>query len=171
MAKATGTGGCGCGQPVQERVEVLKGKVLGEGWKEIVEEILMKDAADQARAQVKAEKQSAQDDAVVVRIPMTVFVSFPQEDNRIVGDGVVGCVCTTTAAGTCKCIGACVGVFPGCCDPIVAEAYSGASVTANYSSGPAGRNLAGWPANTASYALVRAGRGPRWYTSELPTTY
>ena len=123
---ASETGGCGCG-PEQRREEVMAGQVLGDGWKDIVEEVFMKAGAAQARAEMKAGLHSTADD-VVVRIPMAVYVTFPRNGDAISDDGgVVGCVCTTTSDETgsvCVCVGACA---LNCCDmdaggPIVASA-------------------------------------------------
>ena len=126
MVKATDSGGCGCG-PEQRREQVMAGQVLGDGWKNIVEEVFMKAGAAQARAEMKAGMHSASDD-VVVRIPMSVYITFPRNDEAISADeGLVGCVCTTTTdddgSSVCVCVGACD--FDACCDvdagPIVAS--------------------------------------------------
>jgi hypothetical protein len=127
MAQGTGTSDCGCGHPEQRREQVMAGQVLGDGWKDIVGEVLMKAAAGQARVQLEAQQHSADDD-VVVRIPMAVYITFPRGGGGIREDeGLVGCVCTTTTDETgsvCVCVGACD--FDACCDvdagPIVAKA-------------------------------------------------
>jgi hypothetical protein len=126
MSKAPGD--CGCGDSGQRREQVMAGQILGDGWKDIVEQVFMQAGAAQARAQVTAQPDSSDD--VVVRIPMAVYLTFPRGGDGISADqGVVGCVCTTTTDETgsvCVCIGACD--FDACCDvdagvgPIVAKA-------------------------------------------------
>ena len=128
MTQGTGTGGCGCGHPEQRREQVMAGQVLGDGWKDIVEGVIMKAAAGQARVRMQAQQHSADDD-VVVRIPIAVYITFPRGGEGIREDqGLVGCVCTTTTDETgsvCVCVGACD--FDACCDvdagpPIVVKA-------------------------------------------------
>ncbi len=102
------------------RKHVMKGKPLGKQWKKIVEDILMKDGAKQARAQLKTGVE-ASSDSVVVRIPITFFVRFPRKGKVITGAGGVDCACTPGSPGgaDCICRGSCD--FPACCDaPVVA---------------------------------------------------
>ena len=103
-----------------KRKHVMKGKPLGKEWKKVVEEILMKDGAKHARAQLKTGLQTTED-SVVVRIPITFFVRFPRKGKTITGDGGVDCACSPGSPGgaDCICRGHCD--FPACCDgPIVA---------------------------------------------------
>ena len=128
MTKAD-AGDCGCGHPEQRREQLMAGQVLGSGWKDIVEEVFMKAGAAQARAQLKTQQYSA-DDEIVVRVPLAVYITYPRNGEDISADkGLVGCVCTTTTDETgsvCVCVGACD--FDACCDvdagsaPIVAKA-------------------------------------------------
>ena len=125
MAKATESGGYG---PEHRSEQVMAGQVLGDGWKDIVEEVLMKAGGAQARAEMKAGMHSAGDD-VVVRIPMAVYITFPRNGEAISADeALVTCVCTNRTdddgSSVCVCIGACD--FDACCDvidagPIVAS--------------------------------------------------
>jgi len=103
-----------------KRKHVMKGIPLGKKWKKVVEDILMKGGAKQARAQLKTGVQATKD-AVVVRIPITFFVRFPLKGKRIAGDGGVDCACEPGSPGGADCI--CHGVcdFPACCDLIVVK--------------------------------------------------
>jgi len=56
--------------------QVMKGLPLGTKWKKVVEGILIKGGAKQARMQMKTGAQ-ATSGGVVVRIPITFFVRFP----------------------------------------------------------------------------------------------
>jgi hypothetical protein len=105
---------------------MMAGQILGDGWKDIVEDVFMKAGAAQARAEMKAGLHSAGGD-VAVRIPMAVYITFPRNGETISAEkGLVGCVCTTTSdesGSVCVCVGACD--FDACCDvdagpPIVA---------------------------------------------------
>jgi hypothetical protein len=112
MAKATDTGDCGCGGSSGRHEQRLAGEVLGDRWKDIVEDILMNEGADRARKFVAAQDDSMDGD-VVVRTSMTIFVTFARDGAEIRADGVVGCVCTNDGS-VCVCRGACD--FDACCD-------------------------------------------------------
>lgn len=114
MAKTGETGNCGCGDPERQSEQVLAGQILGDDWKDIVEEIVMKDSAEQARAQLSA-RESLSDDEIVVEVPMTLYIGFSRAGLNASDGGTVHCVCTHSSDGViCKCIGACN--FPSCCD-------------------------------------------------------
>jgi hypothetical protein len=50
---------------VQKQTHTLKGKPLGRQWKAVVEDMLMKDGAKQARALLKSGKNGNKDHVIV----------------------------------------------------------------------------------------------------------
>jgi hypothetical protein len=103
-----------------KRKQVMKGLPLGTKWKKVVEGILIKGGAKQARMQMKTGAQ-ATSGGVVVRIPITFFVRFPLKGKGISADGIVDCACEGGSPGgaDCICHGACD--FPACCDLIAVK--------------------------------------------------
>ncbi len=63
---------------------------MGTAWKEIVEEALLRDGLERARAQA-AKTTDGYD--VVVRTPITFFVRFPREEASVAENGSVDCAC------------------------------------------------------------------------------
>ena len=104
-------------ETVQKQTHTLKGKPLGRQWKAVVEDMLMKDGAKQARALLKSGKNGNKDH-VIVQKTLRIYVRFPVKSNRLAGGGDVGCACDISDPSVCICRGACD--FPACCDPIVA---------------------------------------------------
>lgn len=101
---------------VQKQTHTLKGKPLGKQWKAVVEDMLMKDGAKQARALLKSGKNGNKDH-VIVQKTLRIYVRFPVKSNRLAGDGGVSCACDVSDPTVCICRGACD--FPACCDLIV----------------------------------------------------
>ena len=87
---------------------IISTKPLGKRWGKIVEDAVMKEGAALARAQLRAGKQTTEDE-VVVRIPVTIYVGFPRRGKGIAGTaGTPRAVCTFTKDETgsvCKCVG------------------------------------------------------------------
>jgi hypothetical protein len=120
MANVSDTGDCGCSQPARRHEQVLAGQVVGDQWKDIVHDLLMKDAAEKARRRAAAGDYSA-DEPVVVKTPLTLYVNFPRDKEIESANAEVSCSCTITIDETgevCVCVGACD--FPACCngDPV-----------------------------------------------------
>ncbi|WCB92975.1 hypothetical protein DSM104299_01676 [Baekduia alba] len=124
MAKTTDSGDCGCGSAGQRHEQRLAGEILGDRWKGIVEEILMKEGAERARAFLGSQQERVEGD-IEVRTSMTIYVTFARDGEDIDDKGLVSCVCTNDGT-VCVCRGACD--FDACCDvdggagPIVAKA-------------------------------------------------
>jgi hypothetical protein len=107
----------------ERRDEHRRKDLRGGAWKEAVEELLMKEGAKRAQAYVGAQEEGSEND-VVMRIPITFFVSFPRRGKTLAGDGDVDCACTIfqdEGGEVCTCLGTCP--FPECCDegPIFTE--------------------------------------------------
>lgn len=109
---------------VEIRKTKFKGKRLGKQWVSVVEDILAKDGIKLARRILAQQKQGAKELAsrdftgeIVVRMPLTFFVSFRRRGSIVSldGDGGVNCVCSNPQEGVCRCIGACSS---SCCDAI-----------------------------------------------------
>ncbi len=87
---------------------ILGTKPLGKRWAKIVEDSVMKEGARLARVELKAGRQTTED-AVIVRIPVTIYVSFPRRGKGISpGAGTPQAVCTFSqdeAGSVCKCVG------------------------------------------------------------------
>jgi hypothetical protein len=117
MTSTSGNGGCGCSQPGQRRVQLLPGKVLGAEWKDIVDKVLMEDAAGHARLLLEDDALDAGDE-IEIPMPLVVYVRFKRAGNELASDGAVSCVCSTKTdpdgSSVCKCIGQCD--FDACCD-------------------------------------------------------
>jgi hypothetical protein len=104
---------------VAERKNEHRPKDLrGGGWKEAVEELLMKDATKRAQAFVAAQEEDSDND-VVMRVPITFLVNFPRKGKTLAGDGDVDCACTIFSdpdgSQVCICTGTCPD-FPDVCD-------------------------------------------------------
>jgi hypothetical protein len=111
---------------VKIRETVLKGKPLGKQWVSVVQGILAKDGMKLARRILAQQKQASKElvsqdftGEIVVRMPLTFFVTFRRRGSIVTldGDGGVNCVCSNPQAGVCKCIGNCPS---SCCDGGVA---------------------------------------------------
>jgi hypothetical protein len=117
MTSTPGAEGCGCSQPTQRRVQLLPGQVLGADWKNIVDKVLMEDAAEHARLLLDDDALEAGDE-IEVAMPLVVYVSFKRAGKALASDGAVTCVCSTKTdpdgSSVCKCIGQCN--FDACCD-------------------------------------------------------
>ena len=74
MANAIGT----------NKKRIINTKPLGKRWGRIVEEMVMKEGADLARAQLKTGSPTSKDQ-VVVQIPVTIYVGFPRRGKGIAG--------------------------------------------------------------------------------------
>jgi hypothetical protein len=106
--------------------KVFHKEPLGFDWRAAVEDILMNDAADAARALLTEADERVQ--RITVRVPVALYVEFSRvalesEGAVFAGDAGVSCVCTQTQPGVCVCKGAC----PDSCEcagsgPIVALA-------------------------------------------------
>jgi hypothetical protein len=94
-----------------KHTQILKGQVLGAKWKEVLEDMLMKEGTKIARARLKETDR----DKVVVQISASFFVEFARKDKA--AQGVMRCACTFPQKGVCVCAGACD--FDACCDLIV----------------------------------------------------
>jgi hypothetical protein len=119
MASASDTGDCGGGQPGRRHEQLLAGQVVGDQWKDIVHDLLMKDAAEKARRRAEDGEEYA-DDPVVVKTALTLYVNFPRDREIDSADAQVSCSCTITIdpeGEVCVCVGACD--FDACCgEPI-----------------------------------------------------
>jgi hypothetical protein len=108
-------------RPTQKRI--IDTKPLGNAWGKIVEDMVMKESAELAEAQLKIGKQTTSDE-VVVQVPVTVQVSFPRKGNGIDGTGAtVRAVCVWHGddggtGGVCICTGP--GAADADCGEIVA---------------------------------------------------
>jgi len=109
---------------VEIRKTVSKGKPLGKQWVSAVEGILAKDGIKLARRILAQQKQGAKELAsqdftgeIVVRMPLTFFITFRRRGSIVTldGDGGVSCVCSNPQEGVCKCIGSCPS---SCCDGV-----------------------------------------------------
>jgi hypothetical protein len=82
----------------------------GGAWKDSLEEVLMEEATKRAQAHVEAQDQDSDDD-VVMRIPVTIFMSFPRKGKELAGDPGVDCACTIfqdeDGSEVCICYGTC----------------------------------------------------------------
>jgi hypothetical protein len=119
MANASETGDCGGDQPGRRHEQLLAGQVVGDRWKDIVHDLLMKDAAEKARRRAAYGEESA-DDPVVVKTALTLYVNFPRDREIDSADAQVSCSCTITIdpeGEVCVCVGACD--FPACCGETV----------------------------------------------------
>lgn len=96
-----------------------KGKPLGNSWKKLIGEALMKEAGRIGREKAKALDKPGTG-TVVIRVPVTFFVEFGRKGKRLARDGKVRCSCVVTE-DVCVCYGQCD--FPDCCDdgPIFTE--------------------------------------------------
>jgi hypothetical protein len=110
---ASKTDDCGCGGPGLRTEQLLAGQVLGDAWKDIVEDILMTDGAERARAFLR-DNLDAGDGDVLVQTNLMVAITYARDDETIGEKGLVSCVCTNDGV-VCKCVGACN--FDACCDP------------------------------------------------------
>ena len=123
MAKPTNkSGDCGCGPALRTR-QVGKGKPAGDDWSDIVQRLL-RDGAKQARDHVKTLDDPGEGE-IEVPVRMTAFLRYAFKGNRLMGKGLVRCVCTNDGT-VCVCKGQCD--FDACCDadagtsgPIVAK--------------------------------------------------
>ena len=97
----------------KQRQQLLKDKPIGTAWKEIVEEILLKDGLERARELAATDTATGRYD-VVVRTPITFFVRFPRDGQTVADAGQVDCACIIEP-DVCICYGPCLD-FPECCD-------------------------------------------------------
>jgi hypothetical protein len=119
---ASDTGDCGCGGSALRTEQVMAGQVLGDRWKDIIHEQLMKNGAERARAFLR-DNEDAGDGDIVVQTNLTISITYARAADDIEPDGLVSCACTNDGT-VCVCTGACN--FDACCDadagggPIVA---------------------------------------------------
>ena len=97
-----------CSESTGYQKRIINTKPLGKRWGKIVEDLVMKEGATLARAQLKAGKQATADE-VVVQIPVTIYVGFPRRGRGIAGTaGIARAVCTfkqDEAGSVCICVG------------------------------------------------------------------
>jgi hypothetical protein len=107
-------GDCGCEKPNQRREQLFAGEVLGDRWKDVVEDVVMKRAGEVARAQLESQEEDGDED-ILVRVPTTLYITFPRS---LPGDPVIICSCSNMTfpdgSGICVCSGKCD--FDACCD-------------------------------------------------------
>ena len=105
-----GDGGYGYEGSDRRQKRVLEGEILGDRWKAVVEEHVLKPAAERTRTRMDAGEIPAED--TMVRIPIVLYASIARDR------GVsVHCLCSTfqDEDGTvCVCSGHCE--FDACCD-------------------------------------------------------
>ena len=96
---------------------VLNTKSLGKSWGKILQNMVTKEAATQARALLKSGKRTAKDEEEVeVRIPVVLHLTFARRGTGIGGDhiqcacifkqdpnGSSVCICTGPGAAECDC--------------------------------------------------------------------
>jgi hypothetical protein len=95
-----------CGPGSYEK-RIISREPLGKNWAKVVEDSVMEESTRLAGNEFKARKQ-ATNGPVTVRIPVTVYVSFPQGEGTSPGEGTVMAVCTFSQDETgsvCKCVG------------------------------------------------------------------
>ena len=95
--------------------KVFHKEPLGFDWRAAVEDIVMNDAADAARALLPEADERVE--RITVRVPVVLYMEFSRvalesEGAVFAGDAGVRCVCTQTQPGVCVCKGAC----PDTCD-------------------------------------------------------
>jgi hypothetical protein len=116
MANASDRGGCG--EPNRRYEQVLAGEVVGDRWKDLLHDRLMKEAAEKARRRAASGEGSA-DEPVVVQTALTLYVNFPRDREIDSAAAEVSCHCHITifedGSESCVCYGACD--FPECCGP------------------------------------------------------
>ena len=124
MANASDTGDCGCDKPNRRYEQILADEVVGDRWKDLLHDRLMKDAAEKARKR-PASGEGYADEPVVVQTAVTLYVNFPPDREINSADAEVSGHCEITiyedGSEVCVCYG--VGAdFPECCGtPIVVE--------------------------------------------------
>jgi len=101
------------------RKRVLNTKSLGRNWGKILQDMVTKEAAAQARAVLKSGNQFPKDE-VEVRIPVSLHLAFARRGTGIGGDRVLcACIFKESSDGSSVCI--CKGPDAASCDcePVV----------------------------------------------------
>jgi hypothetical protein len=88
------------------RIRIVRS--LGRNWGKVLQGMVMKDAADQARFYLKSGKRVGRRE-VEVKIPVSVHIAFPRKGKSIAASrGVARCNCTykeDETGSVCKCVG------------------------------------------------------------------